>query len=118
MIHPASDSTSDPPPVDIHILQTYPDTLMPHPINAKQHCVSILNPSTRTFDDVVKPLLPGAHSRTAAQYARSGPGVPAGRLARPSHDLTSCRVRSRHQNRYPVRMCVVVAVVRRSGVPR
>ena len=46
------------------------DRLMPHPVYAKQHYVSILNPSAATFEDVIKPLLDEAHARTAAQYAR------------------------------------------------
>jgi Family of unknown function (DUF6194) len=54
------------------------DQLMPHPVYAKQHYVSILNPGARTFEDVIKPLLEEAHARTAAQYARRQ----AGRAAR------------------------------------
>ena len=50
------------------------DTLMPHPVYAKQHYVSVLNPSRRTFEEVVKPLLEEAHGRTAAQYARREAG--------------------------------------------
>ena len=46
------------------------DRLMPHPVYAKQHYVSILNPSVRTFEELVKSLLEEAHARTAAQYAR------------------------------------------------
>ena len=48
--------------------------LMPHPVYAKQHYVSILNPSAVTFERVVKPLLEEAHARTAAQYARRQAG--------------------------------------------
>ena len=44
--------------------------LMPHPIYARQHYVSILNPSADAFEDLIKPLLEEAHARTAAQYAR------------------------------------------------
>jgi Family of unknown function (DUF6194) len=54
------------------------DRLMPHPDYARQHYVSVLNPSVRTFEDVIKPLLEEAHARTAAQYAR----LQAGRAAR------------------------------------
>jgi Family of unknown function (DUF6194) len=50
------------------------DQLMPHPVYARQHYVSILNPSAATFRDVVKPLLEEAHARTAAQYARRQAG--------------------------------------------
>jgi Family of unknown function (DUF6194) len=48
--------------------------LMPHPVYARQHYVSILNPSASTFEDVIKPLLAEAHARTAAQYARREAG--------------------------------------------
>jgi len=41
------------------------DTLMPHPVYAMQHWVSILNPSEATFDKVVKQLLDEAHERVA-----------------------------------------------------
>jgi len=52
--------------------------LMPHPVYARQHYVSILNPSHETFERVIKPLFDEAHARTAAQYARRE----AGRAAR------------------------------------
>ena len=48
--------------------------LMPHPDYARQHYVSILNPSAKTFEDVIRPLLEEAHARTAAQYARRQAG--------------------------------------------
>ncbi len=48
--------------------------LMPHPDYARQHYVSILNPSGETFEGVIKPLLEEAHARTAAQYARREAG--------------------------------------------
>jgi hypothetical protein len=41
------------------------DQLMPHPVYAMQHWVSILNPSDATFENVVKPLLEEAHERLA-----------------------------------------------------
>jgi uncharacterized protein (DUF1810 family) len=41
------------------------DTLMPHPVYAAHHWACILNPSTETFDRVVKPLLDEAHDRVA-----------------------------------------------------
>ena len=50
------------------------DQLMPHPVYARQHYVSILNPSAETFEDVIKPLLVEGHARTAAQYARREAG--------------------------------------------
>jgi len=48
--------------------------LMRHPVYAKQHYVSILNPGATTFEDVIKPLLEEAHARTLAQYARREAG--------------------------------------------
>ena len=48
------------------------DTLLPHPVYAKQLWISILNPSEATFRDVVVPLLTEAHDRLAAQRARHG----------------------------------------------
>ena len=41
------------------------DVLMPHPVYAPQHWACILNPSTESFDDVIKPLLDEAHERVA-----------------------------------------------------
>lgn len=41
------------------------DTLLPHPVYAKQRWVGILNPSRRTFDAVVKPLIAEAYSLLA-----------------------------------------------------
>jgi hypothetical protein len=46
------------------------DRLLPHPVYAKQHWISILNPSEATFRDVVIPLIAEAHDRLAAQRAR------------------------------------------------
>ena len=46
------------------------DTLLPHPVYAKQHWVSILNPGAATFESLVKPLLQEAHDRIAATRAR------------------------------------------------
>jgi hypothetical protein len=39
------------------------DTVLPHPVYAKQRWVCILNPSRATFDDVIKPLIDEAHAR-------------------------------------------------------
>jgi len=50
------------------------DRLLPHPVYAKQLWISILNPSTRTWRDVVVPLLAEAHDRLAAQRARAAAG--------------------------------------------
>jgi hypothetical protein len=41
------------------------DQLLPHPVYAMQHWVSILNPSAATFESVVKTLLDEAHERVA-----------------------------------------------------
>lgn len=41
------------------------DTLLPHPVYAKQLWLSILNPSATSFEMVVKPLLREAHDRIA-----------------------------------------------------
>lgn len=46
------------------------DRVLPHPIYARQHWVSILSPSASTFTEVVVPLLAEAHDRLAAQRAR------------------------------------------------
>jgi hypothetical protein len=41
------------------------DTIIPHPVYAKQRWIAILNPSRATFDDVVKPLIAEAYARLA-----------------------------------------------------
>ena len=41
------------------------DTFIPHPVYAKQRWIGILNPTWRTFDAVVKPLIEEAHERLA-----------------------------------------------------
>jgi hypothetical protein len=41
------------------------DRLLPHPVYAQQLWISILNPSSRTFDETVVPLLRLAHDRLA-----------------------------------------------------
>jgi hypothetical protein len=46
------------------------DRVLPHPVYAKQHWISILNPSDETFRDVVLPLVAEAHDRLAAVRAR------------------------------------------------
>ena len=46
------------------------DRLLPHPVYARQHYISILNPSEATFRSVVIPLLAEAHDRLAAQRVR------------------------------------------------
>jgi hypothetical protein len=42
-----------------------PDTVLPHPVYARQRWLAIVNPSRATFDDVVKPLIAEAHDRLA-----------------------------------------------------
>ena len=50
------------------------DRLLPHPVYARQHWLSILSPSAGTFDDVVKPLLQEAYDRlVAARDRHKGP---------------------------------------------
>ena len=46
------------------------DRLLPHPVYAKQHWISILNPSDATFRDVVLPLVAEAHDRLATARTR------------------------------------------------
>jgi len=46
------------------------ERIVAHPVYAKQHWVSILNPSEATFRDAVMPLLTEAHDRLAATRAR------------------------------------------------
>jgi hypothetical protein len=50
------------------------DRLVPHPVYARQHWISILNPSEATFRDVVLPLLTEAHDRLAATRDRHRTG--------------------------------------------
>ncbi len=46
------------------------DRILPHPVYAKQRWVSILNPSARSFEEIVKPLLAETHDRLATQKKR------------------------------------------------
>jgi hypothetical protein len=46
------------------------DTILPHPVYARQLWISILNPTDATFRDVVLPLLTEAYDRLAAQRKR------------------------------------------------
>jgi hypothetical protein len=50
------------------------DTLFPHPVYARQHWISILNPSEATFRDIVVPLLTEAHDQLAGARARHPAG--------------------------------------------
>ena len=47
------------------------DTLLPHPVYAKQHWLSVLNPSDATFERVVKPLLDEAYGILARRKAQA-----------------------------------------------
>ena len=47
------------------------DRLLPHPVYAQQHWISILNPSEATFEVIVKPLLTEAHDRIARTRAKN-----------------------------------------------
>jgi hypothetical protein len=51
---------------------TAADRVMPHPVYAAQLWICIVNPSERTFREVVMPLLRIAHDRLAKQRARHG----------------------------------------------
>jgi hypothetical protein len=44
------------------------DTILPHPVYAAQRFICILNPSRRTFDEVVAPLLEEAYRRVERQH--------------------------------------------------
>ena len=46
------------------------DAVIPHPVYAKQRWVAILNPSRRSFEDVVQPLIAEAHDRLAQPRPR------------------------------------------------
>ena len=61
------------------------DVLLPHPEYARQHWISILNPSDETYRDVVLPLLAEAYDKLAAQRARheASPGEPTETQAEP-----------------------------------
>jgi len=47
------------------------DTLLPHPVYARQHWLSVLNPSDVTFEQVVKPLLDEAYGILARRKAQA-----------------------------------------------
>jgi len=46
------------------------DRILPHPVYALQHWISVLNPSVATFDSIIKPLLDEAHERVARSRRR------------------------------------------------
>lgn len=43
------------------------DTIVPHPVYARQRWLSILNPSRQSFEQIVKPLIAEARERLARQ---------------------------------------------------
>jgi hypothetical protein len=47
------------------------DRVIPHPVYAKQRWIAILNPSQRTFDEMVKPLIAEAYERLAGPRRRA-----------------------------------------------
>ena len=49
------------------------DTVLPHPVYAKQRWIAILNPNRDTFDEVLKPLIAEAHARLAKAGRRAAP---------------------------------------------
>jgi hypothetical protein len=46
------------------------DQVLPHPVYARQHWISILSPSAATFEGVVWPLVVEAHDRLAGRDAK------------------------------------------------
>ena len=46
------------------------DRILPHPVYAAQHWLSILNPSSASFETIVKPLLDEAHGIVSSREAR------------------------------------------------
>ena len=56
-----------------HVVQpdyTALDRIVPHPVYAAQHWLSILNPSAASFETIVKALLDEAHDIVSAREAR------------------------------------------------
>jgi hypothetical protein len=47
------------------------DTIVPHPVYARQRWLSILNPSRASFEAIVKPLIVEAHDRLAKPRRRT-----------------------------------------------
>ncbi len=46
------------------------DRILPHPVYAKELWVCVLNPSRRTFEEQVKPLISASHARLARARRR------------------------------------------------
>lgn len=47
------------------------DTIVPHPVYAKQRWIAILNPSRASWDETVKPLIAEAHDRLPRPRSRT-----------------------------------------------
>ena len=60
------------------------DTLVPHPLYAEQHWLSILNPSTDSFETIVKPLLEEAHRIVSTREAKIREGRERGNSDEPA----------------------------------
>ena len=63
---PSVDSPASREPASPSFAHTVLDRIMPHPIYADQHWISVLAPSPITFENV-KPLLVEAHDRAVAR---------------------------------------------------
>lgn len=50
---------------------TATDAIIPHPVYASQRWIAIVNPTRRTFDETVKPLLDEAYQKVARTTRRS-----------------------------------------------
>jgi hypothetical protein len=46
------------------------DQVMPHPVYGRMHWVCILNPSTTTFETIVRPLLAEAYERDVSKHTK------------------------------------------------
>ena len=46
------------------------DTVIPHPVYAKQRWIAVLNPSRRTFEEEVNPFIAEAYERLARPRPR------------------------------------------------
>ena len=55
------------------------DRILPHPVYAKQRWIAILNPSRRSFDEVVVPLIDEAHDLVATRERRASARRAGGR---------------------------------------
>ncbi len=56
---------------DAHVDHAALDTLLPHPVYARQHWLSVLSPSDDTFEQQVKPLLDEAYGILARRKAQA-----------------------------------------------